>query len=329
MTVIVTGGAGFIGSNILAALEARGESRIVACDWLGDGDKWRNVARRGLWDIVLPQSLPAYLDTHAEEIETIFHMGAISTTTERDADLIVRNNFRLSVDLLEWCAAHNVRMIYASSAATYGGGELGFSDREDEAHLAALKPLNLYGWSKNAFDLYVARRRRLGLAMPPQLAGLKFFNVYGPNEYHKGAQQSVVAHIHRCFAEGGTYTLFRSHRPDYKHGEQLRDFVYVKDCVNAMMWLLDNPAVGGLFNLGSGEARSFLDLAHAVYRALGVPERIEFIDMPECLRGKYQYFTQADMTKLRAVGYAKPSTSLEDGIANYVTSYLAAEDPYV
>ncbi|HVV27663.1 MAG TPA: ADP-glyceromanno-heptose 6-epimerase [Rhizomicrobium sp.] len=326
--IIVTGGAGFIGSNILAALETRRESRIVACDWLGNGEKWRNVARRGLWDIVLPERLFAYLDAHAGEIEAVFHMGAISTTTEQDVDLIVKNNFRLSADLLEWCAAHGVRMIYASSAATYGGGELGFSDKESEDHLAALKPLNAYGWSKNAFDRLVARRRSLGLSMPPQFAGLKFFNVYGPNEYHKGDQQSVVAHIYRRFAEGGTYTLFRSHRPGCKDGEQLRDFVHVKDCVDVMMWLLDNPHVAGLFNLGSGKARSFLDLARAVYRALGVPERIEFIDMPEQLRGKYQYFTQADMSKLRTAGYSRPATSLEDGVTDYVTRYLATDDPY-
>lgn len=329
MTILVTGGAGFIGSNIVAALEAAGTGRLVVVDRLGTDSKWRNIARRTLWDLVTPEALPAYLEAHGKDIEALIHMGAISTTTETDVDAIVRNNLRLSIDLLEWCAASGVRMIYASSAATYGGGENGFVDREDALHLAALHPLNAYGWSKAAFDRHVARRRSLGQPMPPQLAGLKFFNVYGPNEYHKGAQQSVVSHIYAHHARNQTYTLFRSHNPLYRDGEQLRDFVYVADCISVIQWLLEKPDVSGLFNLGTGKARSFKDLALAVYSALGVTRELTYTDMPEALQQKYQYFTQADMTKLRDAGYGLPFTSLEDGVADYVQSYLAKEDPYL
>ncbi len=285
--------------------------------------------RRYCGTSIQPEHLFTYLLEHGQEVSAIVHMGAISTTTERDADQIVRNNLRLSIDLLDWCTRHQVRLIYASSAATYGGGELGFSDAEDTEHLAALRPLNAYGWSKALFDRHVARRRALDLAMPPQLAGLKFFNVYGPNEYHKGPQQSVVSHIYQRYAEGANYTLFRSHDARYQDGEQLRDFVYVRDCVDVMLWLLDSPGVSGLFNLGTGQARTFLDLARAVYRALAVPEQIAFVDMPENLRKKYQYFTQAEMNKLRSAGYSKPFTSLEDGVKDYVQSYLMREDPYL
>lgn len=325
---VVTGGAGFIGSNILAALEARGARDLVVVDRLRSGEKWRNVAKRELTDIISPDALFPFLDAHRTRIEAIFHMGAISSTTERDADKIVENNFALSIALWKWCTVNRIRLIYASSAATYGDGGQGFDDGMTPAHLASLRPLNAYGWSKHLFDRRIARRAIEKREAPPQWAGLKFFNVYGPNEYHKGPQSSVVSQVYPRAAADAHFDLFKSHHPDYEHGGQLRDFVYVKDCVDVMMWLLDTPSVSGLFNCGTGRARSFRDLASAVYRALGKEPDIRYKDMPVELRGKYQYFTQADMTRLRAAGYARPFTDLEDGVADYVRTYLHTDDPY-
>ncbi|MEQ8707807.1 MAG: ADP-glyceromanno-heptose 6-epimerase [Rhodospirillales bacterium] len=327
--IIVTGGAGFIGSNILAALEARGERELVVVDRLRDGDKWRNIAKRELMDIVSPDAFPAFLDSvDPAAVDGIFHMGAISTTTETDADKIICNNFDLTRRLWRWCVAHGTRLIYASSAATYGGGEAGFVDDASIEALAKLQPLNPYGWSKHLFDRRVARMLESGEAAPPQWAGLKFFNVYGPNEYHKGGQKSVVAHLFPRASEGAPARLFRSHHPDYEDGGQLRDFVSVDDCVDVMMWLWDNPKVSGLFNCGTGQCRSFADLARAVYSALDKPIELEFVDTPEAIRDKYQYYTQADMTKLRDAGYDRQFTSLEAGVARYVNGFLRKDDPY-
>jgi ADP-L-glycero-D-manno-heptose 6-epimerase len=326
--ILVTGGAGFIGSNLVAALEQRGETELVVVDRLRDGVKWRNVAKRELADLITPDELPGFLEQNRPAIDAVFHMGAISATTERDADKIVANNLRLSLDLFEWCARFGVRLIYASSAATYGDGALGFEDDGSCEAQAELRPLNAYGWSKLAFDRRVARLVRNGAGVPPQWAGLKFFNVYGPNEYHKGDMKSVVAKTYPKAAAGETAVLFRSHHPDYADGGQLRDFVWVGDCVDVMLWLYDHPDVSGLFNCGSGKARSFLDLAHAVYSALGQAPAIEFVDTPVEIRDKYQYFTEANMAKLRAAGYAGEGTSLERGIEQYVQEYLARADPH-
>ncbi|WP_114394286.1 ADP-glyceromanno-heptose 6-epimerase [Oleisolibacter albus] len=327
--LVVTGGAGFIGSNLVAALEARGLGPIVVCDQLGSGDKWRNLAKRCLHDLIPPQALFAYLDRHAGEVESVFHLGAISATTERDADLITANNFRLSLDLWDWCQRTETRLIYASSAATYGDGSAGFDDDPAPAALARLRPLNPYGWSKHLFD----RRILAGLALsgrrPPQWAGLKFFNVYGPNEHHKGEMQSVVAKLYPLLAAGEPARLFASDRPDYPDGGQKRDFVWVGDCVDVMLWLHATPTVNGLFNLGTGQARSWNDLAAAVFAAMNRPQRIDYIPMPPHLSGKYQYFTEARMDRLRAAGYTAPFTSLEDGVRRYVQDYLSAPDPYV
>ncbi len=325
---LITGGAGFIGSNLAAALEKRGESEIIVCDWLEDGDKWRNLAKRELADIVPPEDLFEFLEDNADVIDTVFHMGAISSTTETDADLVIETNFSLSLALWEWCRQENARFIYASSAATYGDGSAGFNDDSSPEAMARLQPLNVYGWSKHLFDRRVLRMATEPENCPPQWAGLKFFNVYGPNEEHKDGMKSVAAQVFPFAKEGKPFRLFKSHHPDYADGGQLRDFIWVGDCVDAMMWLLDNSEVNGLFNLGTGKARSFADLAGAVYTALGKKPQIDYIDTPEELRDKYQYFTQADMTRLRDAGYERPFTSLEDGVESYVRDFLDTPDPY-
>ncbi|WP_449220797.1 ADP-glyceromanno-heptose 6-epimerase [Tistrella mobilis] len=327
--IVVTGGAGFIGSNILAGLEARGHDDLVVVDTLGTDEKWRNIAKRALADVVRPERIFDFLNARAGEIEAVVHMGAISSTEERDADVIVANNIRLTLDLVDWCARHGVRLIYASSAATYGDGALGFDDDGEAGALAGLQPLNAYGWSKHMVDRRITALRARGADLPPQWAGLKFFNVYGPNEYHKGGQRSVAHQVFCRIRDGGHARLFRSHRPDYPHGGQLRDFVWVGDCVAVVEWLLETPHANGLFNVGSGKARSFADLARAVYAAMNLTPQIEFVDMPEHLREKYQYFTEAKIDRLRAAGFTRPATELEDGIASYVRDYLLNADPYV
>jgi ADP-L-glycero-D-manno-heptose 6-epimerase len=326
--IVVTGGAGFIGSNLLAALDARGVPDLVVCDRLGSGEKWRNIAKRELADIVRPEDLAAFLDAHAPEVAAVFHMGAVSTTTETDVDHIVRQNLRLSLDLWDWCRRHGTRLIYASTAAVYGDGSQGFDDDGSCAALARLRPLNAYGWSKLVFDRRVARLVERGAEAPPQWAGLRFFNVYGPNEYHKGGQRSVAVQVFEQAAARGRAVLFKSHRADVADGGQSRDFVWVDDAVAAMLWLYDHPDVSGLFNVGSGRARSFADLARAVFAARGENARIDYVDTPAEIRDKYQYFTQAPMDRLHAAGYDRPATELEDGVAAYVRDYLATDDPY-
>ena len=326
--IVVTGGAGFIGSNVVAALEERGESEIVVCDALGEGNKWRNVAKRELAGIVAPDSLFEFLEAWRGDVDTVFLMGAVSSTTATDADLVVASNFGFSLGLWQWCARAGARLIYASSAATYGDGAAGFDDDGSVDGLRRLRPLNLYGWSKHLFDRRVARLSAEGAPAPPQWVGLKFFNVFGPNEYHKGPMRSVAHQIYEQVAAGGPVRLFRSHRPDYEDGGQMRDFVPVDDCVEVMMRLHDRPDVSGLFNLGAGTARSFSDLARAVCAAMDAEPRIEFVDTPERLRGGYQYFTEARMEKLRAAGCGHRFRPLEDAVASYVRDYLVKSDPY-
>jgi ADP-L-glycero-D-manno-heptose 6-epimerase len=328
-TVLVTGGAGFIGSNIVARLCEDPAIDVVVCDRLRDaaGGKWRNLSKHAIADFVAPEDLMAWLARRGGDVELVIHMGAVSSTTEPDADKIIQSNFVLSRDLWDWCAERGKRLIYASSAATYGDGTLGFDGQDDLDTLRALRPLNAYGWSKALFDIYAVRQAHRGHA-PAQWAGLKFFNVYGPNEDHKGGMKSVVAQIWPRIAAGEGVKLFKSHHPDYEDGGQLRDFVYVRDVVDVIAWLGKSPAVNGVFNLGSGHARSFRDLAEATFQAAGREPDISYIDMPEVLRGKYQYYTQADMSRLRAAGYNAPMTALEDGVADYVAGYLVTDDPY-
>jgi len=327
--IVVTGGAGFIGSNIVGRLCAAGRHDVVVCDRLEGADlgKWKNLAKHPVADFWWPEEMFEKLEANADRIEAVIHMGAISSTTEPDADLILRTNFALSRDLWDWCVRRGVRLVYASSAATYGDGDEGFDDEDDFASLHKLRPLNAYGYSKYLFDVYARQQADRGRA-PTQWAGLKFFNVYGPNEYHKGGMKSVVAQIWPRVQAGEPVQLFRSHHPDYADGGQLRDFVHVDDVVDVIDWLLGKPEISGVFNAGSGQARSFADLARATFAAAGKEPQITYIDMPEVIRDRYQYFTQARMDRVRALGFDGQSTPLEEGVRRYVQSYLATEDPY-
>ena len=320
--IVVTGGAGFIGSNLLAALEARGERDIAVADRLGDRDKWRNIAKREPAALIPPENLYGFLDEHAVEVNAVFHLGAITSTTETDVDAIVAANVTLSLWLWRWCARHGVRFFYASSAATYGAGEAGFADDQSPPALAKLRPLNPYGWSKHLFDRRVARLIERKFE-PPQWVGFKFFNVYGPNEYHKGTMRSIAARIYPLACEGAAARLFRADPAPPR-----RDFVHVDDCIAMMLWFYDHPDRSGLYNVGSGRARSFEEVAGTIFRVLGREPRIEYVDIPAELRGHYQYFTEASLAKLRDAGYRADTIPIEIGVANYVQNFLAREDPY-
>jgi len=326
---VITGGAGFIGSNIAAALEAI-DADVVVADRLGSGDvKWRNIAKRRLYDIVAPQAIIEFLTRFRGRVQGVAHMGGISTTTETDVDFVVTSNLHLSIDLWRRCAEDGIPLVYASSAATYGDGRAGFEDRFDEPYLSRLRPMSPYAWSKHLFDRWASRAIETGEAAPPRWAGLKFFNVYGPNEYHKGPQRSVAVQLHAQIRNLGRARLFRSERPEYPDGGQQRDFVWVGDCVDAVLWALRDPAApSGLYNVGSGVARSFLDMATILFQELGKKPDVEFVDLPDGLRDRYQYYTCAVMGKIRAAGYSEPSTSLDDGLRRYVREFLESNDPF-
>ena len=328
LRVLVTGGAGFIGSNVVAELLAA-DHEVVVSDRLRDAGsgKWRNLAKHAIADLIRPDDLDRWLEGHRQSLDLIVHLGAIASTLEPDADRVFSNNFGFSRDLFRWCAVNGVRLVYASSAATYGDGALGFDDAQDIESLSALRPLNAYGWSKALFDIFAVREAAVGRA-PPQWTGLKFFNVYGPNEAHKGPMSSVASQLWRHVAAKEPVQLFRSHRPGYADGGQMRDFIYVRDVAQCVAWLARTPAVSGVFNLGSGRARTFADLARAVFMASGQEPMIEYIDMPILFRDAYQYFTEARMDRLRNVGWTAEFTPLEDGVADYVRRYLARPDPY-
>ncbi|KRQ10084.1 ADP-glyceromanno-heptose 6-epimerase [Bradyrhizobium manausense] len=324
--LLVTGGAGFIGSNVVAALNDSGRSDVVVCDLLGSDGKWRNLAKRQLVDIVPPAELADWLK--GRKLDAVIHLGAISETTATDGDLVIETNFRFSMRLLDWCTAGAVPLIYASSAATYGDGAEGFDDDGSPAALKKLRPMNLYGWSKHLFDLALAERIARGEGLPPQWAGLKFFNVFGPNEYHKGAMMSVLARRFDDVKAGRVVQLFKSHRDGIADGDQRRDFIYVDDVVRVILWLLATPSVSGLFNVGTGKARSFRELMLAAYAALGARPNIEYIDMPEQIRGSYQYFTESKVDRLHRAGYNGGFTTLEDAVKAYVGDYLDRPDRF-
>ena len=322
--VLVTGAAGFIGSNVARMLAHEGH-RVVACDWFGQGLKWANLQDVALHDVIRPEAAIAWLDRQEEPPAAIVHMGAISTTSETDVDLIVERNIRATLDLWTWASLHHVRFVYASSAATYGDGAQGFSDDDAPEALARLRPLNPYGWSKHVVDRRIVDDVRRGRPTPRGWAGLKFFNVYGPGETHKEGMRSVAHQIYPAASRGETVSLFKSDHPDYADGGQLRDFIYVADCCQVVRNMLAAKELSGLFNVGTGRARSFADLAHAVFSAVGREPDISYRDMPEHLRGRYQYFTEADTRKLRAAGLAPDFHSLEDGVGAYVREALRDE----
>jgi ADP-L-glycero-D-manno-heptose 6-epimerase len=325
----VTGGAGFIGSNIAARLAEDRGLDVVVCDHLREAEsgKWRNIAKHPIGDFVAPDDMFEWLEKRWRDIEIVVHMAAVSTTTEPDADKIVHSNFTLSRDLFRWCADRQRRLIYASSAATYGDGGQGFDDDNDYEALAALRPLNTYGWSKALFDLFAARQALRDYA-PPQWVGLKFFNVYGPNEEHKLSMKSVASQIWPHVRDGHGVQLFKSYRADVPDGGQKRDFVYVRDVADVTDWLMQNEGVNGIYNFGSGTARTFEDMARAVFTAARKNAQIDYTAMPPAIRDKYQYFTEAKMDRLRAAGYARPMTPLEEGIDDYVGRYLSQPDHY-
>jgi len=324
--IIITGATGFIGSNLVADFNEQGRSDLLLVDDLGTQGKWKNIAKRRFVDLVDYRQLDQLLPTLGKA-DAVFHMGANSSTTSTDGDEILRVNLHASMAWWKWCTHTGTPFIYASSAATYGDGTQGFNDDQDLASLDKLAPLNLYGWSKHQFDKWVVERAAEGKA-PPQWAGMKFFNVYGPNEYHKGDMQSLVAKNTALIARGDTIKLFKSHKEGYADGAQLRDFVYVKDCTESMRWIYAHPEVSGLFNIGTGKARSFVDLINAIGHAIEKNPIIEFIDMPTSIRSNYQYFTEANMNKLISAGCPIKSNGFETGIHDYITKHLNKADKY-
>ncbi len=318
--ILVTGGAGFIGSALIWALNQRGQKNILVTDVLHTDEKWKNLVALKYADYMDAGNLLARVTDKPDSLgkfDVIYHLGANSATTERDVGHLMKNNFEYTKTLAHWAIATAARFVYASSAATYGDGEQGMDDKTED--ISKLRPLNMYGYSKHLFDLYA---QRAGIAK--RIVGLKYFNVYGPNENHKGDMRSVVNKAFDQIRTTGKVQLFKSHRPDYKDGEQERDFLYVKDAVNMTIFLASQPLAGGLYNLGSGEARTWLQLVNAIFSSLGLPPQIDFIDMPEQLREKYQYHTCANISKLRALGYQDAITPLDDAVADYVKNYLAS-----
>lgn len=314
--VIVTGAAGFIGRNTVHELNQRGYQDLILVDTLGSDNKWRNLRGLTFEDMIAPQALLSRFESgQFQDAEAIVHLGACSATTALDADYLLENNYRYSRRLCEFALQHGVRLIYASSAATYGDGSLGYSD--DDEVTTKLRPLNMYGYSKQMVDLWALRSGAL-----KQVVGLKYFNVFGPFEDHKGDMKSVVAKAYQQIRKTGKVQLFKSYNPKFEDGEQMRDFIYVKDAVAVTLAFLEDRKTGGLFNCGSGKARTWKDLATAVFNAMGAAVNIEFIEMPENLRGKYQYFTEARMEKLQRANHLAPSYSLEDAVIDYVESHL-------
>jgi ADP-L-glycero-D-manno-heptose 6-epimerase len=315
--IVVTGGAGFIGSAIVWKLNQLGKTNIVIVDELGKDEKWKNLVGLKYDDFVnklefIEQVLD---DVIPYRVDAIIHMGANSSTTEKDADHLMDNNYQYTKELAKYCVEKNIRLIYASSAATYGEGDFGFDD--DESKLETLRPLNMYGYSKQLFDLWAKRNGILD-----RIVGIKYFNVYGPNEYHKGDMRSVVHKAYEQVRDTGKVKLFKSLNPNYKDGEQMRDFVYIKDAVDMTLYFLDNPDKNGIYNVGAGKARTWNDLVKSLFNAVGKPVNIEYIDLPQHLAEKYQYFTEANLAKIKSTGYNQATTSLEDGVNDYVKNYL-------
>lgn len=313
---IVTGGAGFIGRNVVEALNQRGSDNILIVDHLGGDEKWKNLIGLRFEDVMSIDDFRNLIGEYTfDELETVFHLGACSSTTEKDADYLIDNNYRYTREVCEWCLSNDVRLIYASSAATYGDGALGYSDKDEQT--PGYRPLNMYGLSKHLFDLWALRNHLFD-----RIVGLKYFNVFGPHEDHKADMRSVVHKAYGQILSTGTVELFKSYRDDYADGEQCRDFVYVKDAVDVSLFFHNHQEVSGIFNCGSGNARTWKDLVNALFAAMGREPAIEFIDMPETLRDQYQYFTEADVGKLRTAGYERAFTPLEKAVKDYVKGHL-------
>lgn len=321
-TIIVTGAAGFIGSCMVGLLNERGYHNLILVDDFNDEEKKPNYEKKKATALINREDLFRWLDDNQEPVGFVFHIGARTDTTEFDYTVHQKLNVEYSQNVWHYCVRKNVPLVYASSAATYGSGEWGYKDDHDLVE--KLRPLNPYGISKNEFDKWALHQK----TTPPFWAGLKFFNVYGPNEYHKGRMASVIFHAFPQIQTAGKVKLFKSHRPDYKDGEQLRDFIYVKDVVDVCFWLMQTQPASGLYNVGTGKARTFKDLVTAIFTSLNRPTHIEYIDMPKDIRDKYQYFTEADMSKLRAAGYTKEFSSLEEGVKDYVQHYLKDKKYY-
>jgi len=315
--IIVTGGAGFIGANVVKRLNELGEEKIFIVDNLSNSEKWKNLVDLSFEDYIHKDKFIDELKKNKFRlsVKAIIHLGARSSTTERDVDFLMENNYEYTKELAKWSIKNNVRFIYASSAATYGDGSIGFSDNHDL--IPKLRPLNAYGYSKQIFDLWALKKGLLD-----KIVGLKYFNVFGPRENHKGDMRSMVLKAYEQIKRDGKIRLFKSYNPQYKDGEQLRDFIYVKDAVEMTLFFLENPKLNGIFNVGTGIPRSWNDLAKAVFSALRTNPNIEYVDMPEEIRGKYQYFTKAEMEKIRKSGYTKPILSLEEAVKDYILNYL-------
>ncbi|TES91218.1 MAG: ADP-glyceromanno-heptose 6-epimerase [Candidatus Cloacimonadota bacterium] len=322
--IVVTGGGGFIGSALIWGLNEKGFNKILAVDLLKKADTYKNLLSPQFSDYLEKDAFIEKIKKGVFNytIDGIIHMGACSDTTEKDNDYLIRNNYEYTQRLAMWALKNNKRFVYASSGATYGDGKNGFSDENDK--LEQLRPLNLYGKSKHLFDLWALRNEYL-----KSIAGLKYFNVFGPNEYHKGEMRSMVHKAFEQIKDTGKVKLFKSNSPDYKDGEQVRDFVYVKDVVRMTLFIYDNPDVNGIINIGTGIARSFNDLSSAVFHSMKKKENIDYIEMPDYLKSQYQNFTQADISKLKNFGYKKKISSLEEGVSDYVRNYLLTPDPYL
>lgn len=314
--IVITGAYGFIGSNLVAELESQSNEELVLVDEFGVGDKWKNMLGRRLHTMIRPHEIFEYIENNRNKISCVIHMGAISSTIAEDVDGLIDNNYRFSIHLVELCSAYEIRIIYASSASVYGNGEMGFIDTDDVASISQLRPLNAYGWSKKLIDEECAKRQF------KNIVALRFFNVYGPNEYHKGEQASVIYKWYTLLKSDQPISLFRSYLPECKDGYQKRDFVYVQDCIDVVLWFMRNKEKEGVFNVGTGIARTFVDIIEHHEYILQKKAQCVYVDMPEQIRKHYQYYTRAELSKLRQAGYVKNMMSLEDGISAYITSYL-------